>query len=170
MKKRITLRGKVQNVGYRLFLLNQASTLGLRGFFAANVGEDLVVAVEGEPEEVEEFLEFVRSERPPGAEVTSIEVEDHEGRVMPRESFASSFSLEQLSKLVSVGVEMRNDIKEMKGDIKEMKGDIKEILEKQDQTIQEIRNLREDLKSFIDARLSKLEEDVAEIKARLGMC
>ncbi|MEM2821731.1 MAG: acylphosphatase [Thermoproteota archaeon] len=65
--------------------------------------------------------------------------------------------------------EMKGDIKEMKGDIKEMKGDIKEILKKQDETIQEIRALREDLKSYMDKRFEKIEKEIAVIKSRIGL-
>ncbi|MEM4201516.1 MAG: acylphosphatase [Nitrososphaerales archaeon] len=65
--------------------------------------------------------------------------------------------------------EMKGDIKEMKGDIKEMKGDIKTVLKKQDETIFEIRALRDDLRSYIDRRFERLEAEIKAIKEKIGL-
>ena len=65
--------------------------------------------------------------------------------------------------------EMKDDIKEMKGDIKEIKQDVKEVLKKQDETIKEIRELRLDLKSYLDERFRKIEEEIKVIKAKIGL-
>jgi hypothetical protein len=40
---------------------------------------------------------------------------------------------------------------------------------KQDDTIGEIRGLREDLKSFMEERFDQLEREIEIIKAKLGM-
>ena len=45
----------------------------------------------------------------------------------------------------------------------------KRMLEKQDETINEIKGLREDLKSYMEERFDRLEREVMAIKARLGM-
>jgi len=190
MQKRVVITGsRVQDVGYRLFLLSRASELS--GFAAENVGEDKVsVLVEGDESAVNAFAEAVRRERPPLTSVSDISVENFVGKVPKIEDFRAQFSLEQLVKIAITGVEMKGDIKEMKGDIKEMKGDIKEmkgdikemkgdikemkgdikeIIAKQDETISEIRSLRSDLKSWMDARFSALEADVRLIKEKLGL-
>jgi chromosome segregation ATPase len=65
--------------------------------------------------------------------------------------------------------EMKGDIKEMKGDIKEMKGDIKTVLVKQDDTIREIKDLRQDLRSYMEERFGRLESDVKRIKEKIGL-
>ncbi len=93
--------------------------------------------------------------------------------------------------------EMKGDIKEIKGDVKEMKGDIKEIKEdtkeiKEDtknirtnvaetgadvkrlvdtqaETLNEVRALRSDFKTYVDERLKRLEADVQAIKQKLGL-
>ena len=45
MKTKITIKGRrVQDVGYRLFLLSKAHNL--KGFEATNVGEDLLILIE----------------------------------------------------------------------------------------------------------------------------
>ena len=45
----------------------------------------------------------------------------------------------------------------------------KRMLEKQDETINEIKGLREDLKSYMEKRFDRLEHEVMAIKAKLGM-
>ena len=193
MKAKLTIKGsRVQDVGYRLYLLSKAKEL--RGFEAFNLGEDLVVLIEGEEEAVKKFIDVAKKERPPSAEVSDVLVSEYDGHVMDKGEFRSQFGLEQLTKIAIVGVEMRDDIKEMKGDIKTM-------LKKQDETISEVRKvgeevkltrkeikqvgeevrltrdelrgeikeLRLDLRSYMDERLKRLEEDVRMIKARMGL-
>jgi len=193
VKAKITIRGKrVQDVGYRLFLLSKAHSL--KGFEASNLGEELIVLVEGDENFVERFVQIVKSEKPPSAEVSEVVVEGYGGEVMNVKEYREQLSLEQLVKIATVGVEMRDDIKEMKGDIKEMKGDVKEMkgdiktmLKKQDETLaeiratrnelreeiratrDEIRALREDLKQYMDRRFEKLEKDIALIKQKIGL-
>ena len=45
----------------------------------------------------------------------------------------------------------------------------KRMLKKQDETINEIKGLREDLKSYMEERFDRLEHEVMAIKAKLGM-
>ena len=182
MKAKITIRGKrVQDIGYRLFLLSRAHTL--KGFEAANVGEDLIVLIEGNENTVNKFIQTVKSEKPPSADVSEVIVEGYDGEVMDVKEYREQLSLEQLVKIATVGVEMRDDIKEMKsdikemkadikemkGDIKEMKGDIKTMLKKQDETLVEIRATRNELREEIRATRSELREEIratrGEIKA-----
>jgi acylphosphatase len=175
VKAKITIRGKrVQDVGYRLFLLSKAHSL--KGFEASNLGEELIVLVEGDENFVERFVQIVKSEKPPSAEVSEVVVEGYGGEVMNVKEYREQLSLEQLVKIATVGVEMRDDIKEMKGDIKEMKGDVKEMkgdiktmLKKQDETLAEIRATRNELRDEIRETRSELREEIratrGEIKA-----
>jgi len=196
VKAKITIKGKkVQDVGYRLHLLSRAHKL--KGFEAANIGEDLIVLIEGDDATVNKFIQIVKSEKPPLAEVSELTVESYDGEVMDVKEYREQLSLEQLAKIATVGVEIRDDIKEVKSDIKEMKEDIKEmksdikemksdikemksdvktILKKQDETISEIRAtrdevraLREDLKQYMDRRFERLEKDIALIKQKIGL-
>jgi cell division protein ZapA (FtsZ GTPase activity inhibitor) len=77
--------------------------------------------------------------------VSEVVVEGYGGEVMDVKEYREQLSLEQLVKIATVGVEMRDDIKEMKGDMKEMKGDIKTMLKKQDETLAEIRATRNEI-------------------------
>ena len=173
MKAKITIREKrVQDVGYRLFLLSKAHSL--KGFEAANIGEDLVVLVEGDENSVNRFIHIVKSEKPPLAEVSEVIVEGYDGEVMGVREYREQLSLEQLVKIATVGVEMRDDIKEMKadikeikGDMKEMKGDIKTMLKKQDETLAEIRATRNELREEIRATRSEIIATRSELKEEI---
>ncbi|MBO3800226.1 MAG: acylphosphatase [Candidatus Brockarchaeota archaeon] len=188
-KKRVVIKGeKVQDVGYRLFLLEAAESIGLRGFQARNVEDYVEFLVEGDDNKVAEFISFAKTNYPELARVEKVTVEDYEGNVMSIEGFYRSFSAGQLVKIVNVGVsmlqkqdilisdvkemksdikEMKDDIKEMKSDIKEMKSDIKEMKKGQEILISEVRNLREDLKAYMDERFRRLETEIARIKEKI---
>jgi hydrogenase maturation factor HypF (carbamoyltransferase family) len=166
VKTKITIRGnRVQDVGYRLFLLNR--THGLKGFEASNIGADLIVLIEGDENNVNRFLQIVKSEKPPLADVSEVVVEGYDGEVMDVKEYREQLSLEQLVKIATVGVEMRDDIKEMKGDIKEMKADIKTMLKKQDETLAEIRATRNELREEIRATRSEIIATRSELKEEI---
>ena len=179
MKAKITVKGRrVQDVGYRLFLLSRAHTL--KGFEAANVGEDLIVLTEGDDATVNRFIQIVKSEKPPSAEVSEVVVEGYDGEVMGVREYREQLSLEQLAKIATVGVEMRDDIKTMlkKQDetlveIRATRNEIiatrSELKEEIRATRDEIRALREDLKQYMDRRFEKLEKDIALIKQKIGL-
>ena len=163
MKRKIVIRGeRVQDVGYRLFLLEIAERLGLRGFQARNVGDHVECFVEGDEERVHRFLEIARSSHPEFAVVREVADEEYRGDVMSVEGFYRLFSLEQLVKIVNAGLGMLQ-----KQDSMLEKQDL--MLQKQDEIIEEIRALRFDLKAWMNERFSKIEKEIAEIKARIGM-
>jgi len=185
VKGKVTIKGpRVPDIGYRLFLLNVASDIGLTGFQARNVDNDSVeVFYEGSRQKAEEFIETIKKLAPKKAEVSSIKFEKYTGAVKPIEVFRSEFSTIQLGKIVEVGVEMLE-----KQDM--MLGKMDSMLEKQDITIGKIDEfgnkidnvgnkvdglgvkmdaLREDLKSMLDRRLTILERDMALVKEKLGI-
>jgi len=159
VKAKITIKGRrVQDVGYRLFLLSKAHSL--KGFEASNVGEDLIVLVEGDENIVDRFVQIVKTEKPPLAEVSEVVVEGYSGEVMDVKEYREQLSLEQLAKIATVGVEMRDDIKEMKGDIKTM-------LKKQDETLAEIRATRNELREEIRAARNELRDEIRATRSEL---
>ena len=165
MKNKITIYGKgkgkkkVHDVGYRLFLLEQADSLFIEGFDARNVTVDgletLVVFVEGDESQLTEFIDFVNNplNRPDKAVVENIIVEDWEGKVREIDKFRQSFNTIQLGKIVKTGLYMCK------------KQDV--LIEKQEETVKEIIDLRSDLKSYLNERFVKIEEDVFQIKKKL---
>ena len=68
-----------------MFLLEEADHLFIPYFDARNVKingkEALIVLVDGEKEQIEEFLEFVKSEKSKSAVVEEIKVEEYVGRL-----------------------------------------------------------------------------------------
>ena len=104
--KEIVIKGKVHDVGYRLFLLSEAERLFIEKFDARNVlvdGEQhLVVLVEGAEDKISRFVEFAKSSYPPDASVQSVEVRDYAGEVRSIDSFRQSFMVFQLTKIAQV--------------------------------------------------------------------
>ena len=185
MARRLLIRGpRVTEVGYRLFLFQRATALGLTGFYARNLDGALEILVDGPEPALEEFVMLAREERPPAVEVRSVEVGEYSGPVPDIESFYRAFSLEQLVKIVQAGVQMLGKQNLMLGKMDQMLEKQDQMLGKQDLLITEVRSakeelkkemmegfdrLRSDLRSLLDERLRKIEEDLALVKARLGM-
>ncbi|MEM3505954.1 MAG: acylphosphatase, partial [Archaeoglobaceae archaeon] len=135
MAYKITIKGKVHEVGYRLFLLEEADSLFIPCFDARNVKingkEAIIVLVDGEKEQLQQFIEFVKSNKPENALVEEISVEEFKGKVRDIEKFRASFNTSQLSKIVQVGVKMLG-----KMDLMLEKQDL--MLQKQDETIKKV--------------------------------
>ncbi|MBV9086387.1 MAG: acylphosphatase, partial [Acidobacteriaceae bacterium] len=59
-RRRISLRGIVQGVGFRPFVFNLAQRIGIRGF-VLNSSSGLVIEAEGPGSSVAEFVEALRA-------------------------------------------------------------------------------------------------------------
>jgi len=134
--KEIAIKGKVHDVGYRLFLLSEAESVFIDKFDARNVlveGEQhLIVRVEGAEERIKRFIVFAESNYPPGASVESVEVKDYGEEVRSIDSFRQSLMVFQLSKMAQAGVGML-------GKQDTMLGKMDAMLEKQNETISVIK-------------------------------
>ncbi|MEM2325662.1 MAG: acylphosphatase, partial [Archaeoglobaceae archaeon] len=181
MAYKITIKGKVHEVGYRLFLLEEADSLFIPCFDARNVKingkEALIVLVDGEKEQLEQFIEFLKRNKPENALVEEISVEEFKGRVRDIEKFRASFNTSQLSKIVQVGIKMlekqdlmltkmdtmleKQDLMLQKQDT--MLGKMDLMLQKQDETIKEIKETRVELKKEI----KEVKEEVKVISSKL---
>lgn len=130
LKKRIVIKGeKVQDVGYRLFLLEAAESFGLKGFQARNVEDYVEFLVEGDEDRVAEFADFAKKNYPELARVEKVVEEDYEGNIMSIEGFYRSLSLNQLVKIVNIGSSMLSKQDQSLGKQDQM-------LEKQDMTLE----------------------------------
>ncbi|RLG70106.1 MAG: acylphosphatase, partial [Methanobacteriota archaeon] len=143
--KKITICGKVQNVGYRLFLLEKADELTIERMEAKNTRIDgkeaLIVLVDGEKEQIEEFVEFVKVEKPEKAIVEEIRVEDYDKKVRDIEKFRASFNTSQLSKFVQIGLQ---------------------VVEKQHETIEVIKGESQKTRQELGAKIDRVGEIVVE--------
>ena len=191
MRVKITITGKVHDVGYRLHLLNQADSLLINHFDARNVlingKQALIVLIEGDEEQVKEFINFVKSTKPEKAIVEDIEVGEFKGTIRTIDSYINSLMLEQLNKIVQVGLNMleKQDSMLEKQDSMLEKQDktiekidetksylgqkIDKVSEKVDTVSEKIDLLRLDLKTYMDQRFNKMEKEIERIKAKIGL-
>ncbi len=192
MPIKITITGKVHDVGYRLFLLEEADYLFIPYFDVRNVKingkEALVVLVDGDEEQLKEFVEFVKTNKPEKAVVEEVRIEEYGGRVRDIERFRASVNTAQLSKIVQVGLKMlekqdsmleKQDLMLEKQDSMLEKQDL--MLEKQEETARAIREESEKTRSeikevsskldrtneLLERRFEKLEEEIERIKKAL---
>jgi acylphosphatase len=202
MKIKITITGKVHDVGYRLFLLDLADSLLIERFDARNVvikgKQAVIVLIEGGEEQVKQFVELVKESKPENAVVEEIKVEDYDGFVRTIDSYRNSLMINQLNKIVQVGLKMlekMDDLGKKMDETKEYLGtkiddvgkkvdnlgekidDLGKKMEstkeylgtKIDKVGEKIDALRVDLREYFDQRLKRIEEDIEKIKLKLGM-
>lgn len=75
---RVTIRGRVQGVGYRAWAADEAETLGLSGWVRNRRDGTVEAVVSGEAATVELFLARCR-DGPRGAAVTGVATEPYDG-------------------------------------------------------------------------------------------
>lgn len=75
VRRRITVTGVVQGVGFRPFVHRLASELGLTGFVGNDSGA-VFLEVQGDPELIDELARRLRGQAPPLARISSISVTD----------------------------------------------------------------------------------------------
>ncbi len=185
MKLKAKITGsKVHEIGYRVFLLRKALELGVNRFNAYNTKENgnqvLVALLDCNEEQVSAFKEFSRANIPEGAEVSDVTSEDYEGYITGIGDYMHLLQVEQLSKGVPaiLSIDKKQDKMLEKQDKMLEKQD--KMLEKQDKMLEkldetkkevvgEIRGLRWDLKSYLDEKLIRIEEDIAQIKAKIRL-
>jgi len=164
--KEIVIKGKVHDVGYRLFLLSEAERLFIEKFDARNVlvdgAQHLVVLVEGAEDKISRFVEFAKASYPPDASVQSVEVRDYAGEVRSIDSFRQSFMVFQLTKIAQAGVGMlgKQDAMLEKQDTMLEKMDT--MLEKQDETIKVIKEESEKTREVVKEEGEKTREVMRE--------
>ncbi|MEU2335365.1 carbamoyltransferase HypF [Streptomyces sp. NPDC013172] len=75
VRRRVTVRGTVQGVGFRPYVHRLAAGLGLTGF-VGNTAHGVCIEVEGPAADVERFCGRLAEEAPPLATVTAVAVEE----------------------------------------------------------------------------------------------
>lgn len=179
-RARIIVKGRVQRVGYRDEVEEIARRLGIKGFVENIKPYDIRIVTEGEDEAISEFIERIKIKRFP-IDVESVEVsfEDFKGEFEYFEIKRGDWQEELGERLDAAGKLLYKSIKlaERSVELAERSVELgeesvsigKRMLEKQDETINEIKGLREDLKSYMEKRFDRLEHEVMAIKAKLGM-
>ncbi len=163
MKTKIIITGgKVHEVGYRFFLADSANAYGIYNFRAYNTTvnnlQAVVVMVEGEEEDVKNYLGFVKENFPEHAIVKEVGVKEYTGYIPTIDSFLLTFVAGQLNK--GVPAILRIDEKQDK-----MLQKQDAMLEKQDETIAVI---KEESRMTRDTLTEHLKNDIAEIRAEIA--
>jgi acylphosphatase len=78
-------------------------------------------------------------------------------------------SIKEDTKMIPSIKEDTSSIKEDTKLIQSIKENTAKMLEKQDDTVEEIKSLREDLRAYMENRFAKIEREIEVIKAKIGM-
>ncbi len=175
MKKRIVIKGKVHNVGYRPFLLGLAESLEINRFFADNVFVDdvqaVVVLVDDSEDKVNTFIEIVKREKPENAEVHEIKTEDYDRGVMKTESYYRYLTAMQLAKIATYGGRMLEKQDSMLEKQDTMLGKMDSMLEKQDTMLGKMDSMLEKQDKMLkkqDATIKVIKEESKKTREEIG--
>ncbi|MDD5024851.1 MAG: acylphosphatase [Methanoregula sp.] len=185
MKMQASITGNpVHEVGYRIFLLQKALGFGIQRFDAhnevSNVNQQVIVHAEGEPDQIEAFSAFIRSKSYPEAIISDISVHEYTGYIINIIDYMHMIQIEQLSKGITAIISIDKKQDRMLDKQDQMLDKQDQMLDKQDQVIQkidhmetaitgEIKDLRIDLRSYLDRKFSVVEQDIQQIKIKIGM-
>jgi acylphosphatase len=186
VKASIHVYGSIQAVGYRVFVKNVAGLMGVRGLVRnlgdgsveifAEAGEDVLesfikaIDVKGRPGDVLSLnvdrIEVKREGEPgytgPWKQYAHFEIDYGEEIARPVErEMVESLELAKLyfTKLVTEFRDYRQEFRSFKD----------ESLNTSKEILGEVKGLRKDLKTILDERLARMEKDIAEIKAKIGL-
>jgi len=170
--KEIAIKGKVHDVGYRLFLLSEAESVFIEKFDARNVlvdGEQhLFVRVEGVEEKISRFLEFAESNYPPGASIESVEVKDYGEEVRSIDSFRQSLMVFQVTKMAQAGVGMLGKQDETIRVIKEESEKTREVtMAEGEKTREVVEKVREEVEKTSEVLSVESEKTRAVLKGKI---
>ena len=169
--------GKVQMAGYMFRVVIIAKAFDLRGYVRNLPDGRVKIVAEGSKADLERFLAAIRIEN------TLIKVEDIKAEFSEAEGAYEDFfkvageretdarldvAAEHLNELISV---VRDGFKETNSSLSEISGKqdrmIDKIDESREEIVSEVQGLRSDLKGRTDERLQRIESDVTEVKARI---
>jgi acylphosphatase len=170
MKLKIKIAGpKVHDVGYRVFLLKHAMNLALPGLSTYNWEEngqqEVIALVEGDEARIAAFRQMVEKNKPQLAEVSEVTSEDYNGEVGRASEVAMFCSFVQLDKAIPLLLEIRDNTKATPQILEE----IKAVRKTGDETLSEIKGMREDIQPGYATHFRQVQADVRAIKERLGM-
>jgi len=189
----ITVKGRVQRVRYRDFVAEIADKMGITGS-VQNLpdGKNVEIIAEAEEKVLEEFLKLLWAKEDSIIKVTKTDVEyqpprrDHEYFEIIYDDFQKEGferigdAVVFLKKIHTGQLEMLGKQDQMLGKQDQMLGKQDQMLEKQDimvekldhtgkEIVSEIRDLRGDLKSYMDRRFMRIEDEISEIRTKIGM-
>ncbi|MEM3694097.1 MAG: acylphosphatase [Candidatus Bathyarchaeia archaeon] len=160
---------RVHNIGYRPLLLGIAESLDIERFSAENLYIDgfeaVEVLVEDDENKVKAFLEIAMKKKPEKADVEKINIEDYLGTVMKTESYYRYLTATQLAKMAEYGGRMIEKQDETIREVKDLRKEFKDYR-------QEFKDYRQEFKDFADGtkeNFKTLEARYGEISEKLGL-
>ena len=192
---KIIAKGKVQKVGYRDFVQDSARELGINGYVENLEDGTVKIVCEGEEPKIEEFIRDIKVKKGfTDVSDVSVKYEEPTGEFklfkikygdVPEELGdrlgAALLYLGATNQKIDAGFKMLGEKQDMmleKQDMMLGKQDdtieaIREVSEKIDHSkedvVTEIRSLREDLRSYMENKFARIEHEIVEIKAKIGM-
>ncbi len=154
------ISGRVQRVGYRAKVVSLAEEMGLVGIIQNQPDGSVLVIAEGEKkEDLERFASAIRIENA-FTRVKNIDAEYSHGSGQ-YSSFKRVTGPNEVGERLDDGIEILKRILDRQDKTISILSDADEKL---DSTVEEIRGLRVDLKSYMDGRFKRIEADLAELK------
>jgi acylphosphatase len=187
--------GRVQRVGYRRFVLDSAQELGLSGYVRNEKDGSVTVLVQGDDAVVEKFIQMLKTPPQP-AYVRSVEIKEVKPKprlkhftIKPsplheelQEGFGAmqSIFMEYWGEFRDYRQEFRDFVgefrdyrQEFRDFRQEFRGEFREFrdesLKISREILDEVKGLRKDLRTILEERLARMEKDIAEIKAKIGL-
>ncbi len=166
----IIIYGRVQKAGFRDFIDEIAFNLNLNGY-VKNLDDGTVqISCEGEEDGIKELLEKINITQYP-IRVENIDVVYEKSRdeyrtfEIIREEDLTTATYERMDAAVRYMREMNSNISQKIEHLGDDLGD--KIDQNRIEISSEIRASRDDFKSHVDERISMIERDVAQIKAKI---
>ncbi|MEM4316917.1 MAG: acylphosphatase, partial [Candidatus Nitrosocaldaceae archaeon] len=172
MPFKIIIKGKVHDIGYRLFLLEEADSLCIDRFDARNVmidnKETVVVLIDGSDEQLNNFVEFVKNNVPEYAKVEEINIESYDGRIRELNRFRASLDTQQLSKIVNVGINMLGKLDKIENKLDEgftrVENKLDKIENKLDEGFTRVENKLDKIENKLDEGFTRVENKLDKIE------
>jgi acylphosphatase len=194
----VRIYGRVQRVGYRKFVLDTAQELGLTGYVKNEKDGSVTVFTQGDDAVVEKFIEMLKSPPQP-AHVRSVDVKDARPRpalkyfaIKPsplHEELQEGFGAMQtiftdywgeFRNFVGEFRDYRQEFRDFRQEFRDFRQEFKDYREEfrdfRDESLKiskeildEVKGVRRDLQTILDERLARMERDIAEIKAKIGL-
>jgi acylphosphatase len=172
--KKITIIGnKVQDVGYRLFLLDEAERMLVTHLDAKNLRknttqetqEKVEVLIGGDKDRVDKFVEFVKNNFPENADIDKPigDAENYEGDIRTIESFSRCLSVHQLTKFAVIGTKIVTSQENLRKDTNDNFSKMDTKYDKISNAMFAIVNEIKDTNKLFENRIEKTEKTIEKL-------
>jgi len=169
----IIAKGEVQRVGLRDEVERIARKLRISGFVENKKPYDVRIVAEGEDDNLSLFIEQIKIKKYP-IDVEDLEVNfgEFKGEFEYFEIRRGEWQEELGERLDAAGKLLYRSVELSEKSVKLTEESVRighTMLEKQDETIDEIRGLRYDMKAYMEQRFNKIEQEIVAIKEKIGL-